>query len=101
MKRQNVIFLPFCVFLYKGIVISIIPNTTIARIGIVHRKINAHLKSIVKAIIIAPNTTKGERKNNLKNKFIPDCTWLISDVILVINVDVPILSILEYENDCI
>ena len=61
--------------------------------GIVTTKISAAFASTVNAIIIAPNTIKGERKNRRSTRLTPDCTWLISLVILVINVDVPRVSI--------
>ena len=71
---------------------SMIPKTTKASTGIATAKINAAGTSIVNAMIIAPNTTKGERKKSLSVKFTPFCSWFISLVILVIIVDVPILS---------
>ena len=69
----------------------------IASIGIAATNTNAAWTSIVKAIIIAPNTIKGERKNNLKTRLTPFCTWLTSLVIRVIKVDVPTVS--NSEND--
>ena len=51
---------------------SIMPNTTIARRGIATTNISAAFTSIVKAIIIAPNTINGERRNNLSTRLTPD-----------------------------
>ena len=73
--------------------ISIIPNTTIAKRGIVTAKMRAKRTSIVNAIIIAPKTINGERINRRRNMFIPVCTEFMSPVILVIRVDVPSLSV--------
>ena len=53
---------------------SIMPNTTMDKSGIVTMNTSAALTSIVKAIIIAPNTTNGERKRSLSARFMPDCT---------------------------
>ena len=63
-----------CTFLYIGLVERIIPNTTIASTGIVAANTSAALKSIVNAIIMAPNTINGERKNNLNTRLTPFCT---------------------------
>jgi hypothetical protein len=78
----------------------ITPNTTKDSKGIVTQKVVADLTSIVKATTIAPNTINGERKNSLKTIFTPVCSWLMSEVILVINVDVPIVSASVKENFC-
>ena len=47
------------------------PNTITARTGIAATNISAALTSIVNAIIIAPNTINGERKNNLNTRLTP------------------------------
>ena len=75
------------------------PNTTSDSSGIVTTKTSAALQSIVNAIIIAPNTTNGDRKNKRKNRFRPFCTWLMSLVIRVIRVEVPCVSISVNESD--
>ena len=62
---------PACTFLYKGLVPIIMPNTITARTGIAATNISAALTSIVNAIIIAPNTINGERKNNLNTRLTP------------------------------
>lgn len=59
---------------------------------------SAAFTSIVNAIIIAPNTINGERRNSRSTMLIPFCTWLISLVILVTSVDVPSVSISVNEN---
>ena len=82
-----------CTFLYIGIVTSMIPNTISERSGIVTTNTSAAFTSTVNAMIIAPNTMNGERRNNRKTRFTPDWIWLISLVIRVINVDVPNWSI--------
>ena len=53
---------------------TIIPNTTIANKGMATTNTNALFTSMVNAIIMAPNTIIGERKNNLSTIFTPDCT---------------------------
>ena len=70
-----------------------IPNTITDSRGITITKITAASASTVNAMIIAPNTIKGERRNSLSTRFTPDCAWLISLVILVISVELPITSI--------
>ena len=55
-------------------------------------KISDIFASMVNAIIMAPNTTKGERRRRRRAKFIPVCTWFTSLVIRVIRVDVPVVS---------
>ena len=70
-----------------------IPNTTTESRGIVTTKISAALTSMVNAMIIAPNTMHGERRNRRRTILTPFCTWLISLVILVIRVEVPMVSI--------
>ena len=47
---------------------------------------------LCRAIIIEPNTTKGERSKSLSARLTPDCTCAVSPVMRVIKVDVPILS---------
>ena len=42
--------------------------------GITAAKIVAHLTSMVKAMIMAPNTIKGERRNKRSTRFTPVCT---------------------------
>ena len=63
-----------CTFLYMGMVIIITPNTTTANSGIATTKISALFTSMVNAIIMAPNTMIGERRNSLSTMFTPDCT---------------------------
>ena len=65
--------------------------------GITTTKMSAALTSTVKAMIMAPKTIKGERRNRRNTRLTPDCTWLMSLVILVISVEVPSLSIWEKE----
>ena len=69
------------------------PKTMTASTGIATAKTSAALTSIVNAIIIAPNTINGERKNRRSTRLTPFCTWLMSLVIRVISVDVPMVSI--------
>ena len=69
------------------------PNTITHSTGIVTAKTIAALTSTVKAMIMAPNTTKGDRSSRRSVILIPFCTWLISLVILVIRVEVPMVSI--------
>ena len=69
------------------------PKTMTASTGIATTKTSAALTSIVNAIIIAPNTINGERKNRRSTRLTPFCTWLMSLVIRVISVDVPMVSI--------
>ena len=57
-------------------------------------KIKALFTSMVNAMIMAPNTMIGERRNRRSTIFTPDCTWLISLVMRVIMVEVPALSML-------
>ena len=61
--------------------------------GIATTKIRAHFTSMVNAMIMAPKTMIGERKNRRSVMLIPDCTWFTSLVIRVIMVEVPALSI--------
>ena len=55
-------------------VMSMIPKTTRERIGIVTAKISAERTSMVNAMIIAPNTTNGERRRSRSVRLSPDCT---------------------------
>ena len=70
-----------------------IPNTITDKSGITTTKINAAFTSTVNAMIIAPNTINGDRRNRRRTRFTPDCAWLISLVIRVISVELPIVSI--------
>ena len=56
-------------------------------------KMKAAFTSMVKAMIMAPNTIKGERRNSRSTILTPFCTWFTSEVIRVIMVDVPRVSI--------
>jgi len=78
-----------------------IPNTITASTGIAAANTSAALTSMVNAMIMAPNTMNGERKNNLSTRFTPFCTWLISLVIRVISVEVPSSSSSVNESDWI
>ena len=49
-------------------------NTTSDNSGIATTKTSAAFTSTVNAIIIAPNTINGERRNNLSTRLTPDCT---------------------------
>ena len=53
----------------------------------------AALTSTVKAMIMAPSTTKGERRNRRRNILTPFCTWFTSLVIRLMRVEVPMVSI--------
>ena len=55
---------------------------------------------IVPAMIIAPITTKGERKKRRSTMLIPPCTWFRSLVRRVSRADAPILSIDASEKSC-
>ena len=72
---------------------AMMPNTTTQSTGMVTTKTKAERTSTVKAITMAPNTTKGERSRRRSVMLMPLCTWLMSLVILVISVDVPTVSI--------
>ena len=63
-----------CTFWYSGIHSSIIPNTTTDRTGIANTKFIAERTSMIKAMIIAPTTTNGERSRSRRVMFTPDCT---------------------------
>ena len=81
------------------------PKTTIERSGIATVNISADLTSTVKAIIIAPKTTKGERKSKRRHKLSPVCTLSASVVRRLIIVDSPRVSISvlaqEFDIPCI
>ena len=49
-------------------------------------------QSTVKAITIAPSTTKGERKSRRSVMFTPVCTWFMSVVMRLMSVAVPRVS---------
>ena len=76
------------------------PNTTSDSAAMTATKISALRVSIVKAMIIAPNTTNGERKNSRSVMFTPVCAWLTSLVMRVIIFDVPSASMLENDRLC-
>ena len=84
---------PACTFLYRGMVHSIIPNTTAASSGITAANTSAAFQSTVKAITMAPNTTKGDRSSRRSVRFTPFCTWFTSLVIRVMRVAPPTRSI--------
>ena len=48
------------------------PNTITERTGITMTKITAAFTSTVNAMIIAPNTINGERRNRRSTRFTPD-----------------------------
>ena len=74
---------------------TITPNTTTLSSGMATTKIHAARTLTVNAMIMAPNTTNGLRRNRRKNRFSPFCTWLMSLVMRVIKVLVPRVSISE------
>ena len=61
-------------------------------------KISATRVSMVKAMTIAPNTTKGERSISLSAMFTPVWAWLTSLVMRVIIADVPSRSTSEKDS---
>ena len=65
---------PPCTFLYSGVQVSKIANTTANNIGIATTNTSAAFASTVKAITIAPNTTKGDRSSSRSARFTPVCT---------------------------
>ena len=71
------------------------PKTTTLSSGIATTKMRAARKLTVKAMIMAPSTTKGLRRNRRRKRFNPLCTWLTSLVIRVMRVLVPMVSISE------
>ena len=78
--------------LYRGMVHSITPKTTAASRGMATTNTNAAFQSMVKAMTMAPNTTKGERSSSRRARFMPFCTWLMSLVMRVMSVAVPAVS---------
>ena len=76
-----------------GMVDSMMPNTTTASSGIVTQNIKAAFTLMVKAMTMAPKTMKGDRIKRRSVRFTPLSIWLMSEVIRVINVDVPSVSI--------
>ena len=70
-------------------VISMMPKTIRHSTGMTSTKTRAARKSMVKAINVAPNTTKGDRSSRRRVRFTPLCAWLISEVIRVTMVEVP------------
>ena len=68
--------------------------------GIATAKISADGTSIVNAIIMAPKTMKGERRNSRSTMLTPDCTWFTSLVIRVISVSAPKRSSCEKLSSC-
>ena len=68
-------------------------KTTTRSTGMVTAKGRAARTSTVKAMIMAPKTTKGERRNSRRNMLMPFCTWFTSLVIRLIRVEVPMASI--------
>ena len=89
-----------CTDFIIGIFRYMMPKTTIDNRMIAPTKLSAALKSIVNAMIMAPNTTNGERRNSLSAILTPFCSRLISLVIRVIIVEVPIVSTSEKERPC-
>lgn len=75
------------------------PNTTTERAGMTTTKVSADFASTVKAIIIAPITTKGERSSRRSVRFKPFCTLSMSLVRRVIRVEEPMPSSCEYEKE--
>ena len=61
--------------------------------GIITTNTSAARAFTVNAMIMAPNTTKGERRSRRSVRLTPFCTWFISLVIRVIIADVPSVSI--------
>ena len=53
---------------------SMIPKITTESAGIVTTKVSAAEGDTVNAMIIAPNTIKGERKNRRSTMFVAVCT---------------------------
>ena len=71
------------------------PKTTTDSSGIVTTKVSAAFASTVNAMIIAPNTTKGERSSSRSVILTPYCTWFMSLVMRVTSVEVPSESMSE------
>ena len=81
-----------CTFLYSGMLMSMMPNTTTDSTGMAAANHSAARLSTVKAMSIAPNTTKGERSSRRSARFRPVCTWFISEGMRVMMVEVPTVS---------
>ena len=81
-----------CMRLYMGEVRFISVNTMTDSRSIVNTNITDTRAFTAKAIIIAPNTIKGERRNRRRNRLSPFCTWFMSPVMRVISVSSPIAS---------
>ena len=75
------------------------PKTITASTGIATTKMSAAFTLIVKAMIIAPKTMKGERRKRRRKRLTPFCTWLMSEVMRVMRVPVPALSRSENPKD--
>ena len=54
-----------------GMVMSMMPNTTMHRMGMTPANTIAAWVSMVKAMTIAPNTTKGDRSSSRRVRFTP------------------------------
>ena len=74
-------------------VMSMIPNTITDKSGITITKMTADFTSTVNAMIMAPNTMNGERKNRRSTRFTPAWAWFTSLVIRVMSVELPSVSI--------
>ena len=57
-----------------GVVTTMMPNTTMDNNGIAATNTSAAFTSMVNAMIMAPNTMKGERRNRRSTMFTPFCT---------------------------
>ena len=79
--------------LNSGTVRFITKNITAASRGEAIRNISVSFTDTVKAIITAPITIKGERRNRRSSIFMPVCAWSISTVIRVTRVEEPRESI--------
>ena len=65
---------PPCTFRYMGVVMIMMPNTTRESSGMAATNTRADFTSMVKAMIMAPNTINGERRNRRSTMFTPFCT---------------------------
>ena len=63
-----------CTRRYIGIVASMMPKTITHSTAMTPTKISAQPASMVKAMIIAPKTTNGERSSRRSVRFTPVCT---------------------------
>ena len=70
-----------------------IAKTTRHNNGMTTAKITAAFTLMVNAIIMEPKTINGLLSNRRNARFRPFCTWLASEVNLVIRVSTPTLSI--------